>query len=158
MQHPQRPSSDQVTGVSIPTEAGTYVLVLHLAALAVLNMGRLGTYTLPEGDYAYIGSAHGPGGLRARVGRHVRGTGTRHWHVDALRRCATVKAVIYTASEERLECAWAQALARLPSAETPICGFGSSDCKSRCGSHLIALPRGVTAWDLRQVLSDVLTR
>lgn len=90
------------------------------------------------GLYAYVGSAHGPGGLRARVGRHLRRDKPRHWHVDALTALAVVTHVAYVVSPERLECAWAQAVSALPGARIPLPGFGSSDC--RCPAHLFALP------------------
>jgi len=34
----------------------------------------------------------------------------------------------WTVSPERWECAWAEALSRLPGATVPLLGFGASDC------------------------------
>ena len=55
----------------LPAAPGAYVLLLTANAPVVLNMPRFGKLTLAAGRYAYVGSAHGPGGLRARVGRHL---------------------------------------------------------------------------------------
>ena len=65
----------------LPATPGAYVLLLTADTPVVLNMPRFGKLTLAAGQYAYVGSAHGPGGLRARVGRHLstlrnRSTGT----------------------------------------------------------------------------------
>jgi Uri superfamily endonuclease len=120
-------------------------LFLWLDRAAVVSVGRLGKKELPAGKYAYLGSAMGPGGLRARLGRHLRGEGKPHWHIDALRRVALVQAVCYltvpwVTVEQRLECLWGQALAGLPGAAVPIPGFGASDCRLGCPAHLVALP------------------
>ena len=124
----------------LPNESGSYVLVLALKRTRLLTIGRLGKVTLLAGVYAYAGSAFGAGGLRARLGRHLRGDGVTHWHIDYLRTMADVRACLYTVSDMRLECAWSQALAALPGATIPVPGFGSSDCRSGCGAHLFGLP------------------
>ena len=51
---------------NLPVAPGAYVLMLTVKAPVVLNMPRFGKLTLAVGQYAYVGSAHGPGGLRAR--------------------------------------------------------------------------------------------
>ena len=60
---------------ALPTERGSYALHLRLARSRVLQIGRLGRFTFPAGEYIYVGSALGAGGLRSRVGRHLRGDG-----------------------------------------------------------------------------------
>ncbi len=87
----------------------------------------------------------GTGGLRARLGRHLRGEGKSHWHIDTLRRVARVQDICYLAAPwitvgQRLECLWSQALASLPGATVPVPGFGASDCRLGCPAHLVALP------------------
>ena len=125
----------------LPAAHGAYVLHLYVSSPRPLIIGRLGQYSLPDGHYFYAGSAHGAGGLRARVGRHLRGAGTRHWHIDYLRVMAEVRNVLYTVTDSALECEWSQALARLPHAFIPVPHFGSSDCRLGCAAHLIAFPR-----------------
>jgi Uri superfamily endonuclease len=124
----------------LPTSSGTYALQLSIGRAQSLCIGRLGQQHLPTGDYFYLGSACGAGGLRARVGRHLRGDGQRHWHIDHMRTVAEVQIVYYTVADNRLECVWSQALAQHPSAFIPIPHFGASDCRSGCAAHLVAFP------------------
>jgi len=119
------------------------VLELALAAPLALAVGRLGRVTLPAGLVRYYGSARGPGGLRARVARHLRRSGRRHhWHIDALTRRLRVTgvAVVVGGSEHALVEA---DLARGWIAVVP--GFGSSDCRA-CPAHLLAQPPAACAW------------
>ena len=117
---------------------GTYVLWLHLGRPRRIAVGRLGVIAFPYGHYAYVGSAQGPGGLAVRVGRHLRGGGRPHWHLDYLRRAAVPTAVWLCISPRRWEHEWAAALSAMAGARLPAPGFGASDC--RCAAHLIALP------------------
>jgi endonuclease-3 len=141
------PSSVALTGdqslgtvVDDPAAGGTYALVFEVAERATVEVGALGRTEFPTGDYAYVGSAFGPGGF-ARVDRHRRhlaGTdGTVHWHVDALTTlpaASFVAAVLAPGAD--VECAVAR---RLPPG--PVDGFGASDCD--CRSHLAGVPRSV---------------
>jgi Uri superfamily endonuclease len=133
----------------LPTVGGVYTLHFFLARSRVLVSGRLGQHHLPAGHYFYVGSARGAGGLRSRVGRHIRGDGQPHWHIDTLRAVAEIRNVFYTAMDTPLECTWGQALAQLPQAFIPIPHFGAGDCRSDCRAHLIAFPRHV---DMASVL------
>jgi len=133
----------------LPTASGSYVLVLEVKHTRVLTIGRLGKVRLSAGVYAYTGSAFGSGGLRARLGRYLRGESVKHWHIDHVRAVAEVHACFYTVSDTRLECIWSQALAAIPGATIPVQGFGASDCRSGCAAHLITLPQRV---NVRRVL------
>jgi hypothetical protein len=53
-----------------PAEPGTYALLLTATAPLEVVVGRLGACRLPAGHYVYVGSAHGPGGLAARLTHH----------------------------------------------------------------------------------------
>lgn len=123
----------------LPEAPGTYVLILRLPQPTAVSVGKLGDFTFPTGWYAYVGSAQGPGGLAARISRHLRGSKSCHWHIDYLRLHAEPVSVWYTASGQKVECKWAQALSELPGASTPVSDFGSSDC--RCPAHLFWFPR-----------------
>jgi Uri superfamily endonuclease len=118
-----------------PERPGTYVLILNLSRPLVIRVGRLGRFQFPAGWYAYIGSAHSPGGLAARLRRHLRASKPLHWHVDYLRAHARPVEIWYIAGNHKRECAWAQGLARLPGASIPAPRFGASDC--RCATHLV---------------------
>ncbi len=123
---------------SVPSLAGSYALHLLLEKSLHLSVGRLGTFDFPVGDYVYLGSAHGPGGLRARLQHHHRVTSHPHWHLDWLRPYAVLQHIWYSLDHRPLECAWAQSLLRLPEAWLPAFGFGSADCRSGCAAHLVA--------------------
>ena len=114
---------------------GTYLLILHAAQAQNITVGRLGMLAVRPGWYVYVGSAFGPGGVRARVGRHLRGDGRLHWHIDFLRRVAVIEQVGYTLDPSPQEHAWGQLVAAMPGAVIPLTGFGSSDC--HCATHLI---------------------
>jgi Uri superfamily endonuclease len=113
---------------------GTYALLLRSEEPREIEVGALGSMTVRPGAYVYVGSAFGPGGLRARVERHARGDGALHWHIDYLRAVTTLDAVWYTHDPERRECLWAEVLRSLPSATVPLDDFGASDCT--CPAHL----------------------
>ena len=123
-------------------EPGAYLLLIELAAPLALALPRLGAATLPRmtlppGRYAYGGSAYGPGGLRARIGRHLRADKIPHWHVDRL--TAAGRVVGMRAVPGGRECDLVRGLLELPGASVPVPGFGSSDCRT-CPAHLVALP------------------
>jgi len=116
---------------------GTYALLLRGEEPQEIEVGALGTMTVRPGTYVYVGSAFGPGGLRARVERHVRADGALHWHVDYLRAVATLDAVWYTHDTQRRECTWAEVLRSFPGVTVPLDGFGASDCT--CPAHLVRM-------------------
>ena len=64
---------------------GTYVLVQRFSKRLEISVGKLGVLEAQPGFYVYVGSALGPGGLAARVGRHCRREKILRWHVDYLR-------------------------------------------------------------------------
>jgi Uri superfamily endonuclease len=134
----------------LPPSAGVYVLIWRLTGTLRLEVGRLGQVDLPPGWVLYVGSACGPGGLAARVGRHLRAEKRTHWHVDALAGREPVCAVWAVESTRRLECVWAGAVAGLAGAGVPAPGFGSSDC--RCPAHLFHLPDLATLIAVRRAL------
>ena len=116
-------------------QPGTYALILANDSVQVVTVGRLGTLELRPGWYVYVGSALGPGGLAARVGRHIRIEKKRRWHIDYVRPLAELREVWFTRGTENVECQWAGKLAQLSTAALPFQRFGASDC--RCAAHLI---------------------
>ncbi len=113
-------------------------MILHLAHPTAITVGRLGRFDFGPGWYVYAGSARGPGGLAARLSRHLRLSKPLRWHVDYLRLYARPVAVWYAVGDERRECAWADALLRMSGALNPAPRFGASDC--RCPTHLAHFP------------------
>ncbi len=123
---------------TIPVQSGNYALHLRLDRDETLPVGRLGQVDFAPGDYLYLGSAWGPGGLRARLGRHLRGDGHPHWHIDALRAvCGVVGYGYAVAGDAHQECRWSQALGGIVGTSY-VAGFGASDCRS-CPAHLVFL-------------------
>lgn len=112
---------------------GTYALVLHSESNDEIQVGRWGRLQMCPGYYIYIGSAFGPGGVAARVGRHLRRDKTKRWHIDYLRAYSTPSCVWCSYAPDRIEHSWAQALAARSDKEG-IAGFGCSDCS--CPTHL----------------------
>ncbi|TIX51357.1 GIY-YIG nuclease family protein [Alteraurantiacibacter aquimixticola] len=118
----------------VSSAKGAYVLLLYLEGETSGRFGRR-DFTLPAGRYAYCGSANGPGGIAARVGRHMRHDKSAHWHVDQLTVAASdITALAFPGGSE---CALVERLLAA-GAHLPLPGFGSSDCR-RCEAHLLHL-------------------
>ena len=123
------------TADDVPAVAGAYVLAIELPEPVAVGIGGKPPALLACGRYLYCGSANGPGGLRARLARHMRHGKPIHWHIDQLTEAgAVLGAWTFPGGDE---CDLAAALSHLPIA---IEGFGSTDCR-RCASHLLRWPR-----------------
>lgn len=122
-------------GPGLRTLPGTYALLLRAETEQFVDVGALGTLHLQPGVYVYVGSTFGPGGVRARVMRHARRDGARHWHVDDLRTVTRLAAVWYTHDADRRECTWAGTLRQMEDARVPLEGMGVSDCT--CVAHIM---------------------
>lgn len=123
---------------NLPLGKGTYVLVLPARIRGSLPVGKLGVMQLLPGDYLYVGSAHGPGGLRSRLRRHLREEKKTFWHIDYLRAYLEIREIWLNTGSRQLEHWAAEALSELEGSSIPIPGFGASDC--RCPSHLYHFP------------------
>lgn len=139
---------------NLPALPGAYLLWFEIEQPLVFLAGRLGTVELVPGRYIYVGSALGPGGVRSRLRRHVEGCreGRRlHWHIDYLTAVRLPETYRYALGAERLECSWVQQV-RTAGASWAVRGFGSSDCRQGCLSHLLAVP---DPWSI-QTIEDLL--
>ncbi len=125
---------------------GTYVLLLALHTPMRLQIGRLGEFCFPQGYYAYVGSALGPGGLAARIARHKRKDKVLHWHLDYLTAHAEIFDAVAVPTHERFECTWARALLADSLARVIAPRLGASDC--RCPAHLVFYGIHVSGEDL----------
>jgi Uri superfamily endonuclease len=144
----------------LPHQPGTYALILELSEPRLLDVGRLGRFKFPAGFYVYLGSARGPGGIQARLGRHLRWGGKLHWHIDHLRIEAETRGYGYILdrSEPDLaltECDLFQKLAAIPNAGIPIPKFGASDCQSGCLAHLIHFRVRPEEGEMQKTLSEI---
>lgn len=120
--------------LDVPALGGSYVLALAAAAPLRIRAGALGERLLDPGVYLYVGSAFGPGGLRARLSRHWFGAERQRWHVDYLRRHALPLEAWYQPQGQPMEHVWASMLAAGRGITRSWPGFGASDC--RCSTHL----------------------
>lgn len=138
----------------VPALPGSYALYLELPVETWIQVGRLGEIIFVPGIYVYLGSAMGPGGLRARLAHHERIANRPHWHIDWLRQKALLRGVCYSITVQSLECAWSQRLLQLPGAVLAAPGFGASDCNSGCAAHLVLLPQGFALGALAVILDS----
>jgi len=107
----------------------TYQLLIGLARTTRLTVGRLGIFTFPAGRYVYTGSAKC--NLEARIARHLRAEKNLRWHIDYLLAAPGARVSGVRRSKQG-ECVLHS---RTPGA-IPVPGFGASDCRAGCGSHL----------------------
>jgi Uri superfamily endonuclease len=121
---------------TIPAVPGAYILILHARRPIRVRAGALGGKYLEPGYYLYVGSARGPGGLRARLLRHLQGAERLRWHVDYLREQTAPVSAWWQPGRDgvprSVEHDWARTLGRTVSPAWPK--FGASDC--HCPTHL----------------------
>ena len=107
----------------------SYQLLIEVKCHVRCIIGRLGAFDFPAGRYTYTGSARR--GFEARITRHLRRKKAMRWHIDFLLGAPSVK-ITQVIRSRGDECRLNQA--------SPGCilapGFGSSDCKAGCRSHL----------------------
>jgi Uri superfamily endonuclease len=118
-----------IDNLQIELDACTYQLHIRLSRNIKCLVGRLGEYSFPAGHYVYTGSAKR--NMSARLKRHLSKEKALRWHIDYLlaSRYAIITKVTTSAEAECL-------LNQHVEGEVLIPGFGASDCKSGCGSHL----------------------
>lgn len=110
-------------------QPSTYQLRIELARPVRLRIGRLGVFDFPAGRYVYTGSARR--NIEARIARHLRKEKALRWHIDWLLASPAARVV-----SVRRACEPECALNRRARGRVPVPGFGASDCRAGCGSHL----------------------
>ncbi len=123
---------------NLPRIAGSYLLIMHLPSAMEMSIPRA-SGSLMAGWYLYAGSAHGPGGIAARVRRHLRKDKIPRWHVDALTGVADVLCALPFPANAHSGLGECEIIARLMETDTfrvSLPGFGSSDCNA-CPAHLL---------------------
>jgi len=114
----QTVSLDELSG-----RKGTYILILELAVPCKMVVGGLGVISFQTGHYAYVGSARGPGGLGARLRRHMSLTKKKRWHIDfLLEQARPTEAIVFLSGVQESSLA-----ASLESFLQCVKGFGASD-------------------------------
>ncbi len=119
---------------TLPSRTGTYLLILKLDQESEIHVGKIGIHVFQPGWYLYLGSAFGPGGLKARLQRHIRGGKKTFWHIDYLRSKSLLVEVWFQIIPQPNEHQIAEWLVSQKGIKSSIPGFGSSDCS--CESHL----------------------
>jgi Uri superfamily endonuclease len=107
----------------------SYQLRIDVKTPVRIRVGRLGQFLFPAGRYVYTGSAKR--NLEARIARHLRKEKAFRWHIDWLLSAPGVTVATVKRSRES-ECILNQKLV----GTVVVPGFGASDCRNRCGSHL----------------------
>jgi len=135
---------EDVKIISELSTIGIYTLLLFLSKQVTLDIGKLGKQRFPMGYYTYTGSALGKGAssLKHRIARHLRKEKWRFWHIDYLLadKSVSVEAVIVAETNENMECKTNQHIKTIVGAKVPVKGFGASDCRKNCESHLLYFP------------------
>lgn len=111
----------------------TYQLLIEVTRTVSVQIGRLGCFEFVAGNYVYTGSALR--NFEARIRRHQSAVKKMHWHIDYLLAAPGVhvrEVLRYTEAE----CGINQRVV----GSIPIPGFGATDCRAGCGSHLKRLP------------------
>lgn len=118
---------------------GAYVLIIDLNEILSFNLKSLGNLSFDKGTWIYVGSAMGMGStsLENRIRRHFRSEKTIHWHIDYLLESdSKIRASIWSESSSPVECAIAKSIDRMVDVNPGPRGFGASDCKQKCWTHL----------------------
>jgi Uri superfamily endonuclease len=144
-----KPAAPVNQGDAIPTQPGTYALLLRIAVSGAILIGQR-PLSLTPGWAIYVGSAFGPGGLAGRLRHHRRLAVCPHWHIDYLRPYAALEALWYSADPIRRECLWAEVAVQALGGRAPPFRFGASDC--RCRAHLYCFEARPKAAELMAAL------
>ena len=124
-----RPEEDWESTVVKSPEFISYQLFIEVNKAQDIQIGQLGRFHFPVGRYVYTGSAKR--NMLARVRRHLINNKTNRWHIDYLLISKDVHVVGLNFSDKQ-ECK----LNQLCNEEILMPGFGASDCKYNCSSHL----------------------
>jgi Uri superfamily endonuclease len=62
----------------------------------------------------------------------------KFWHIDFIKTYLTPVGYFYSDQIDK-ECEWVQIFNKSGKIEIPIMNFGSSDCKNKCGAHLLMI-------------------
>ena len=111
----------------------TYQLLIEVTKTVIVQVGRLGCFEFVAGNYIYTGSALR--NFEARIQRHQSAVKKMHWHIDYLLAAPGVR-VREVLRYTEAECGINQQVV----GTILVPGFGATDCRTGCGSHLKRLP------------------
>lgn len=109
----------------------SYQLYINVKNSVEIKIGKLGSFRFPKGNYIYTGSARK--NIDSRITRHRNKSTDKklHWHIDFLLNNENAKITKVEKSNDA-ECI----LNQETNGDVIVDGFGSSDCKNGCRSHL----------------------
>ncbi|HEM49526.1 MAG TPA: GIY-YIG nuclease family protein [Caldithrix sp.] len=107
----------------------SYQIIFTLNKTIDVQIGKLGNFNFPAGKYIYTGSAKK--NISQRIQRHQSKSKKLHWHIDYLL-CQSEVTIQDILKSELDECKLNQSTA----GKIIVPGFGSSDCRNGCISHL----------------------
>lgn len=118
---------------ALPKQKGYYVLWLNIRQSQDILVGKKGWFYFQQGDYFYVGSAMGQGGIASRVARHWRNDDgkKKRWHIDFIRvHSDLIGAWVFTEFDQtnHLECQLAQFFSSLPNSKEMALGASDCDC------------------------------
>ncbi len=141
---------------NIPPVKAVYAMLFTLTEPTTITVGSLGSIRLSKRIYAYIGSARGSGGLRARVKHHLRRPKHRmHWHIDYITVNPAFKPLklVYIETSMDLEEKLVERILSTNQYNVAVRGFGSSDKKSI--SHLLVCESNSIDYCLRVLVESI---
>ena len=111
------------------SEKISYQIIFTLNKKIDLQIGKLGKFTFPRGRYIYTGSAKK--NIDQRIKRHKAKNKLLKWHIDyiLIQNECQIREII---KSDLNECKLNQSTA----GEIIVHGFGASDCRNGCISHL----------------------
>jgi endonuclease-3 len=118
---------------------GAYLLILEIKQAASIQIKSLGSVSFAPGEWVYVGSAMGNGStsLENRLLRHFRQEKKIYWHIDYLLSAgAMITKALGIESKKHIECLLAQTLSDHDNFLPGPKGFGSSDCRRGCSTHI----------------------
>ena len=107
----------------------SYQLFISVNINLKIQVGKLGMFNFPKGTYIYTGSAMK--NIDARIKRHLSKYKKSHWHIDYLLRNNQTN-ITKVIKSELNECDLNSDI----KGKIIAIGFGSSDCRNNCKSHL----------------------
>jgi len=118
---------------------GAYILIIDLEEDLKFHLKSLGNLSFEKGTWIYVGSAMGVGStsLENRIRRHFRSEKTIHWHIDHLLKSnSKIRSAIWAESSAHIECDIAKGIEQMNTIVPGPKGFGASDCRKKCGTHI----------------------
>mgnify|MGYP002725630298 CR=1 FL=1 len=120
------------------SNSGVYQLRISVGKTCSILIGKLGNFTFPAGQYVYTGRAKK--NLSQRIDRHKKTDKKCFWHIDYLltEKNVQIQGISVISEHFSDECSENKKLLK-GNASILAEGFGATDCKNDCGSHLLFL-------------------